>query len=282
MPRPAGASKPGKQTMLMQALARTASAPNRQDQRTAGMIGYLRSLVLAPPLQHERGHAIFLDRRSGWLGDTPEENEAIADWLSSSFNMDSIRLEINKDWGIVETQSEKHQNWGYRFYPNRLKGEGFFLACFKKREGGIPSTLKTKKQEPIRIPANHLQSIAQWIKPGSDIHIIPFQDGYMAIPVGQEHDLAILQERLYLKKSGTRLGKFANKDFIPDHELALSLLAAETIPRIELNRDQAISYLKKQDIQLNTDLSGWALVCYEGHALGWAKVLPNRINNYYP
>ncbi|MBY0345199.1 MAG: DNA repair protein [Sphingomonadales bacterium] len=57
--------------MLMQALARTASPPNRQDQRTAGMIGYLRSLVLAPPLQHERGHAIFLDAGSAWLGDAP-------------------------------------------------------------------------------------------------------------------------------------------------------------------------------------------------------------------
>jgi DNA repair protein RadC len=35
------------------------------------MIAYLRSLVLAPPAQQERGHAIFLDRNSAWLGDAP-------------------------------------------------------------------------------------------------------------------------------------------------------------------------------------------------------------------
>jgi len=35
------------------------------------MVDYLRSLVLAPPLRHERGHAIFLDARGNWLGDAP-------------------------------------------------------------------------------------------------------------------------------------------------------------------------------------------------------------------
>lgn len=35
------------------------------------MIAYLRGLVLAPPAQRERGHAIFLDEGSAWLGDAP-------------------------------------------------------------------------------------------------------------------------------------------------------------------------------------------------------------------
>jgi DNA repair protein RadC len=57
--------------MLMQSLARPGGGAAQTDQRAAAMIGYLRSLVLAPPLQHERGHAIFVDARSNWLGDTP-------------------------------------------------------------------------------------------------------------------------------------------------------------------------------------------------------------------
>lgn len=57
--------------MLTSTLAKAAAIPVPQEQRTTAMIGYLRSLVLAPPLQHERGHAIFLDDRSNWLGDTP-------------------------------------------------------------------------------------------------------------------------------------------------------------------------------------------------------------------
>jgi DNA repair protein RadC len=52
-------------------LARTGETALSQEQRTAAMIAYLRSIVLAPPVRHERGHAIFLDSQSTWLGDAP-------------------------------------------------------------------------------------------------------------------------------------------------------------------------------------------------------------------
>jgi DNA repair protein RadC len=57
--------------MLMQALARASESPPSQEQRTTAMIAYLRNLVLTPPAQYERGHAIFLDRDGAWLGDAP-------------------------------------------------------------------------------------------------------------------------------------------------------------------------------------------------------------------
>jgi DNA repair protein RadC len=44
-----------------------AAAPN--EARIGTLVGYLRQVVLAPPTSHERGHAIFLDERGGWLGD---------------------------------------------------------------------------------------------------------------------------------------------------------------------------------------------------------------------
>lgn len=209
------------------------------------------------------------------------ENEAISDWLSKNFALESIRLKIDPAWGIVETQSNIDGNWGYRFYPHLLKGEGFFLACFRKKEGDLTQDVKIRKQEPIKIPVKHLEELNRWISSDS-ISIRPFQDGYLAIPSGHVLDLSLLQERLYLKKSGTRLGKFAGNDLIPDHELALSIAASDTIQRIALTREQAISYLKKEELRLETDTRGWALMCFEGFGLGWAKILPTRINNYYP
>lgn len=41
------------------------------DERAMAMIAYLRNIVLAPPVQYERGHAIFLGADSVWLGDAP-------------------------------------------------------------------------------------------------------------------------------------------------------------------------------------------------------------------
>ncbi|WP_086608599.1 JAB domain-containing protein [Erythrobacter donghaensis] len=45
--------------------------PPTPDQRVAAMIAYLRSLVLAHPASHERGHAVFVDANSVWIGDAP-------------------------------------------------------------------------------------------------------------------------------------------------------------------------------------------------------------------
>jgi NOL1/NOP2/fmu family ribosome biogenesis protein len=71
---------------------------------------------------------------------------------------------------------------------------------------------------------------------------------------------------------------------IPDHELALSLaINKERFLETELNKQQAIQYLQRENItDLDTPNKGWSLMTFEGHALGWAKLLPNRINNYYP
>lgn len=57
--------------MLTHTLARAAEGAANEEERAATMIAYLRSVVLAPPARYERGHAIFLDRHSAWLGDAP-------------------------------------------------------------------------------------------------------------------------------------------------------------------------------------------------------------------
>src|SRR5215203_3380652 len=55
-----------------------------------------------------------------------EEDEDIADWLVKEWDMENIKLTIKENWGIVESQSEKSKSVGYRFFPDKLKGEGFY------------------------------------------------------------------------------------------------------------------------------------------------------------
>jgi NOL1/NOP2/fmu family ribosome biogenesis protein len=69
---------------------------------------------------------------------------------------------------------------------------------------------------------------------------------------------------------------------VPDHSLAASTIVSAEIPFNELSYEQAIKYLQRQDVNLNTSGKGWQLVRYQGFNLGWINVLANRINNYYP
>ena len=88
---------------------------------------------------------------------------------------------------------------------------------------------------------------------------------------------------LRLRKYGVHMGKFNGKKLIPSHTLVMSHLLSAKIPKLELDYEQAINYLRKQEVVTDTkDINGWAVATYKKHHLGWAKVLPNRINNFYP
>lgn len=54
-------------TARLNALEQAASLT---DDRRHATIDFLRSILLAPPVRFERGHAIFFDAQRTWLGDT--------------------------------------------------------------------------------------------------------------------------------------------------------------------------------------------------------------------
>ncbi len=212
-----------------------------------------------------------------------QEDEAILDWLCAEFDLESVQISIDASWNIVESQSEQHKAWGYRFYPDKVKGEGLFAACLRKKEhtGELP-TYRSKNQGKPNY--KEIDLLKPYIDRPAEQYFFKLNDDWLAIGKQHRESLEVLQQYLYIKKSGVRLGKLAGKELIPDHELALSLMIdKDAFIQTELTYDQAIAYLRKDNIDnLDTNKKGWSLMTYQGHALGWAKLLPNRINNYYP
>lgn len=210
-----------------------------------------------------------------------QENEDILDWLCSTFDMESIRIPINEEWDVVESQSVAAKAWGYRFYPGKVKGEGLFAACLRKRENNGQSNYKSNAQQ--KLPAKELDLVKAYINNADDFYLFKVNDDWLAINREHKESLNALHRHLYIKKSGVRIGKLAGNDLIPDHELALSnIINKDAVQSTPLDKDQAIQYLRRDNIDITPTAKGWSLMTYEGHALGWAKLLPNRINNYYP
>jgi len=209
-----------------------------------------------------------------------EEDEDILDWLIAEFGAVSCPLQIDPAWNIVETKS-KNGATGYRFYPHRLKGEGLFIAVVRKTDGSSFSPPR-RQNHPEKPAKKALKTIAQWIKSPRPLAFFMHQDQIHALPESRLADLPILQSACYLKEAGIALGELSAKDFIPTHHLAMSTLAHPEIPAVSISREQALHYLRKEDLHPDTTHRGWTLVRYEGHTLGWIKVLPQRSNNYYP
>jgi len=211
-----------------------------------------------------------------------EEDETIADWLLSSFALESLPLQVEPTWGMVETQSDKHKAYGYRFFPDQVKGEGFFISCFRKQDGG-PTSLKPPKKSVIQKASKNETAVVQpWLQPGRLVQLWKQENSILAFPACLDNELLMIAGNVYVRRAGTDVGKIAGQDLIPDHALALSTLINHSIVAVSLKMEEAIQYLRKDEVSVASENKGWTLVRYDHFNLGWMKVLANRINNYYP
>ena len=209
---------------------------------------------------------------------SPQEDEQILDWLAQEFQVQSLSVEVKEEWGIASVISSRGMV-GYRFFPGSVKGEGFFIAAMQKKE-------ETDELRSIKSKSAHdkkIQQLAGYLLQDNDVLVIPAdKDGYNAIRPSHEADWHQLQKAVYLRRTGLKLGSAAAKEWLPDHEVALSIDANKDLPHINVDREQALRFLKREDMGIIDVAKGWHVVRYNGLGLGWVKSLGNRMNNYLP
>ena len=215
----------------------------------------------------------------------PNEDEHIADWLVNEMGLTPQAIDINNYPGIVESIAPISKAPGYRFYPDQIKGEGFFIAAFKKEKevevGTALTSFKSKEAVLEKLTKKMQEQVAE-VLPANDTIATFLQSGMIkAIPAVFESSILQLASQLYIKKAGVSVGELKGKDFIPAHEYALSYLPLDIFNKVDLDKEQALSYLRRADFNCSGE-KGWNLMRYNGLGLGWAKILPNRTNNYYP
>lgn len=210
-----------------------------------------------------------------------EENEDICDWLMTEFELETLQIPIEKEWGIVETKSEIHKAFGYRFYPDKTKSEGFFCATFRKKGNTSEQHFKKSKKEQFApIKAKEKEVFKNWISDLENQTIIKFKEDYL---LTNELALNFINrfQHLYLKKVGTNIGSVIKNEVVPHHDLALSIHRSNNVQHIECSEEETIKFLKKELTNCEGK-KGWNLIAYQGFGLGWIKHLGNRINNYLP
>jgi 16S rRNA C967 or C1407 C5-methylase (RsmB/RsmF family)/NOL1/NOP2/fmu family ribosome biogenesis protein len=209
-----------------------------------------------------------------------QEDEAIGEWLQQKCHMQNVQLSVADEWGIIESAG------GYRFWPDKVKGEGFFLACFKKINAADNPVINSKKS--VRPPGKlellskqEMQTVSKWVKAEGKI-FTRYESTVYAWPAVNQPDFNLLLEKLRIVYSGVLVGELMRDKLIPEHALAVSCINTDTTQKVSLTKEQAIQYLQRKDIKLEGASKGWSLACFETHSLGWMNVLLGRVNNYYP
>jgi tRNA and rRNA cytosine-C5-methylases len=207
------------------------------------------------------------------------ENEDNVAWMRRELGAQSLNLPLAEAWGVRESEG------GYRFLPQYSSGEGFFFALLQKPDGtslgpGGPS-------QKLHLPRPVLASVPKtalpytWIEEGYSLWMKG--DLYKALPLVQAGEMLALDALLHLRQSGVAVARVKGKDFVPEADLALSLLLkAQVFPCVALDLPTARWYLARESLNLPQAEKGYVLLTYQDCSLGFGKNLGTRMNNLYP
>jgi 16S rRNA C967 or C1407 C5-methylase (RsmB/RsmF family)/NOL1/NOP2/fmu family ribosome biogenesis protein len=207
------------------------------------------------------------------------ENEEVINMLVNRHAAEPVALTTQKSWNI---EVSKGNVPGYRFYPHRVKGEGFFLAVVRKTEPQKEIRIKPKNQFTL-LQKDKKQAIANWLVNAEQFSFFLHNKTIHYLSESRLAETQFLVQHLRVLSAGTALATSSHDKLIPDHAASLSInLNKAAFPCLDLSLPEALAYLRKENINLTANEKGFALVCYQHIPVGWINMLTNRVNNLYP
>lgn len=221
------------------------------------------------------------------------ENESVVEHLVNGLGAEPVAIPGDKSWevaGGVDTDIPC-----LRFVPGMTRGEGLFLALLRKpgtHTAGIISSPATSRSRDRRersssqaIPTDEAARAAGWF----DLDDWQWEfDGqslvYRALPRAVAAMAECVSRHASVVYKGLEVASVKGRKLVPSHALAMStVLRGDAFPRVDVDRDTAVDYLRRQAVQLPDGASqGIVLLTYEGYPLGFVNNLGRRSNNLYP
>ncbi len=208
----------------------------------------------------------------------PAENEENIFRIRENTGAESLTADIPDGSGITAISHEGIT--GYGFHPGKVKGEGFFIAALRK-PAGAGRAIRDGRRGTLKASASAFEkaeSLASF-----DRERLVMADNRIIALAADPHIFNYITERVTVIKSGTMIGEMKNNDLVPAHDLAMSVRQKRVAwPEYELTRDEAVAFLRLEQLPAANMPAGRVLVCHRGVPLGFVKNLGSRVNNGYP
>lgn len=211
---------------------------------------------------------------------SPEENEGTIEWFLKEFPEFEL-VEINKideldrgrpEWigGIKELRKTR------RAWPHKIKGEGHFIALFKKVDGEEEKLKSFEKK--IGNIESFLEFSKEYLNYQIDTENIHTKGNKLFLIPGKLPDLTGIRTA----NLGVFLGEVNRNRFKPSQALAMILRKDKVKNTLNLDSEniESIKYLKGETIITNGE-KGWRLVCIDEYPVGWGKQTNSFLKNYY-
>jgi NOL1/NOP2/fmu family ribosome biogenesis protein len=209
------------------------------------------------------------------------ENEENLKWLRQEYKAESIPLKVNEGWNVQKV--EENGITGYRFFPHRVRGEGFFLGTFRKVDDQSTSRLSPKSN--FVPPSKKIkEQLSAWISNAEEKTFINRNDRFQFFPKSKAAEIEFIAKNMRVVAAGTLTATAKHDRLIPEPALALSIeINREQFNVLDLDHESALQFLRRDSLTVPPgNQKGFSLVAFQDLPLGWVNVLDNRVNNLYP
>ena len=199
-----------------------------------------------------------------------EENENNIRRIIQDLCAEVVHVPLQAAWNITTNE------YGYRFFPHKTKGEGFFISLLRKkrRTPSIERNRKSPKSDKVTPAPAWLNGEFTYVREGFCLH---------AIPAGLVCDVFHLKRRLRLLQAGVKVGEVKGADVVPAAALALSTaLRNDAFPHVDADLATALRFLRRDALALPHAAKGYHIISYQNLPLGFVKNIGARSNNLYP
>ena len=197
--------------------------------------------------------------------------------------VEAAPVNVEASWGVVCGRVGVFRT--FRFYPHRACGEGFFVAVARKAAdaGDRPRVPKGRRTILAPVDRRTAAELSRWVRNPERMHFAAVGETAYAWYAPQFEAVRMLSEALPVICSGVALGPLFKGVLKPDPALAFfPELNRDAVATAELADEEAVRYLRRQEIAAGGLTEGMNLVCVRGRGLGFAKRIGGRVNNLYP
>lgn len=208
----------------------------------------------------------------------PVENEVNAAYLIEKHGMELCAMPKlsmldggKTKWSGTDYKMEETK----RIFPHHHKGEGHFIALFRKCGGEGADYVQKKKLKPVDISL-YRRFEKEFLNVRLDGEFVMFGDNLYLKPEGIDID------KIKVMRCGLHLGVYKKNRFEPSYALALALDkdSFKNSVSFECDSEELKSYLTGNVI--NADFKGWGVICVNDYPLGWGKGSGGTIKNHLP
>lgn len=214
-----------------------------------------------------------------------KEDEMVVRRACEAFGEELVaakHIEVADSWNVVRAEEGVFQT--FRFFPHRVKGEGMFMAVAQKAgQKRLRRAPKSKRKVIMPVDRGDEKELNRWVEQSGEKSFFVAGETIYACRRSHYEAIEALSGVLSVIYSGVAMGQIFKGRLRPDGALAFYVdFRQEALPVVDVTEEQALQFLRRQDMEAEPFEQGLNLVRCAGKALGFVKRIGARVNNMYP